>query len=109
MDWRSDPCWLLKPAYGNNGDDVILRAQETDREWERRTRTVGRHPDRWVAQRRFDTVPISSPAGIVYPCIGVYTIDGHACGIYGRYGTGALIDYAAVDVAVLVEHARAPR
>ena len=38
----------------------------------------------------------------MYPCLGVYTIDGRAAGIYGRIAPKPFIDYAAVDVAVLV-------
>jgi hypothetical protein len=38
---------------------------------------------------------------MMYPCLGVYTIDGRAAGIYGRLSARPLVDYAAVDVAVL--------
>ena len=60
-------------------------------------------PRGWVAQRRFDASPLDSPVGGIYPCLGVYTVDGKAAGIYGRFSTKPLIDYSAVDAAVLVE------
>jgi hypothetical protein len=55
-----------------------------------------------VAQRRFAVVPVAGPDGPVHPCIGVYTVDGRAAGIYGRITTRPIIDYAATDIAVLV-------
>jgi hypothetical protein len=39
---------------------------------------------------------------MIFPCLGVYTVNGKAVGIYGRYSPRPLIDYAAVDVAVLI-------
>ena len=103
VDWQRNHCWVLKPAYGNTGDDVLMHRGEFEREWARLTKDVRRRPDRWIAQRRFESDGIDTPIGPVHPCIGVYTIDGRAAGIYGRYSTEALIDWKAVDVAVLVE------
>jgi hypothetical protein len=41
--------------------------------------------------------------GARHCCLGVYTIDGRAAGIYGRMAPRPLIDDRAEDVAVLVE------
>ena len=38
----------------------------------------------------------------LYPSIGIYTIDGHAAGAYGRIAERPLIDGRARDTAVLV-------
>jgi len=37
-----------------------------------------------------------------FPCIGVYTVDGHVAGAYGRLGSQPLINGKAQDIAVLV-------
>jgi len=37
-----------------------------------------------------------------YPSVGIYTIDGHAAGAYGRIAERPLIDGRARDAAVLV-------
>jgi hypothetical protein len=97
--------WLLKAALSNTGDDVIvpglagrgrrLAALLEARLW----------PARWVAQRRFEATPLRTPAGIAFPCLGVYTVNGAAAGVYGRLAPRPLIDFAAVDVAVLVRGA----
>jgi hypothetical protein len=39
----------------------------------------------------------------MYPCLGVYTIDGRASGMFGRLASRALIDFAATEAAVLVD------
>ena len=94
--------WLLKAALSNTGDDVILpglagRARRLaafvqSRLW----------PSHWVAQRRFEATPLRTTVGLAYPCLGVYTVNGAAAGVYGRLAPRPLIDFAAVDVAVLV-------
>jgi hypothetical protein len=102
VDWVDDPAWLVKSALCNTGDTVAIRALLTDRQWKLAAREVRWHPGHWIAQRRFDVQPVESPAGNIYPCIGVYTINGSPAGIYGRFSRNELIDFAAVDVAVLI-------
>jgi hypothetical protein len=102
VDWRRDTDWLLKAAFGNNGDEVIDRAAVSPRIWRRASWEARLWPGAWVAQRRFAALPVETPAGPMFPCLGVYTVDGQAAGIYGRLAAKPLIDYAAVDVAILV-------
>lgn len=99
--WRRDPDWLLKGTFSNNGDEVIGR-EGPGRDWRKAAWSARLWPADWVAQRRFRALPVNTPAGPMYPCLGVYTVDGRAAGIYGRLSLRPLIDYAAVDVAVLV-------
>jgi len=42
------------------------------------------------------------PAIPLHPCIGVYTVDGKAAGIYGRLSVRPVVDCTAFDTAVLV-------
>lgn len=102
-DWRHDDRWLLKSAYCNTGDTVTIRSLLSPAKWRRALRTLRWSPGSWVAQERFAIVPVPSCDGPVYPCIGLYVINGEPAGIYGRYSRSALIDYAAVDAAVLVD------
>ena len=102
-DWAAaDDGWLLKSAYCNNGDAVGIRDRLDAKRWKAVVHSVRWHPRRWVAQRRFDTVPVDTPAGPVHPCIGVYTINGKAAGAYARITTRPFIDFAAVDAALLL-------
>ncbi len=71
-------------------------------QWHDVVRTVSRNPATWVAQKQFMIRAIESPVGPIYPCVGVYTIDGRVAGIYGRFSHNPLIDFAAIDAAVLI-------
>jgi len=101
--WRRDARWLLKTAFCNTGDSVSSPLTMPRRNWFRSAADATVFPNRWVAQRRFESLTIDTPLGPVYPCIGVYTIGGRACGIYGRLSRTPVVTYAAADVAVLVE------
>ena len=71
--------------------------------WAKLCRCVEKHPERWVVQRRFDPVPIPSQPGPIHPCIGIYTINGRAAGVYARASLRRVTDYAAMDVALLID------
>ena len=96
--------WILKAAYANTGDTVLSPAWPTRpglgaarfQSWIR--------PRKWLAQRRFESSPLATPLGPMHACLGVYTVDGRAAGIYGRLSTEPVIDYLARDVAVLVNN-----
>jgi glutathionylspermidine synthase len=101
-NWLRDDSWLVKSALCNTGDTVVVRSLLSNDQWRSATRAVRGQPAAWVAQRRFAACPIQAPAGPIYPCIGVYTVNGCPTGIYGRISRTPVIDFAAVDVAVLV-------
>jgi glutathionylspermidine synthase len=101
--WRRDEGWVLKSAFCNNGDDLAIPGESGVREWRQAARAALLAPGRWIAQRRFASVPLATPAGPVHPCLGVYVVNGHAAGIYGRLAAKPLIDFQARDVAVLVQ------
>jgi glutathionylspermidine synthase len=103
--WRQEPRWLLKAAFANNGDEVHDRGW-SPRAWGRASWAARLWPWEWAAQRRFDPLQVATPDGMMYPCLGAYTIDGQAVGIYGRFSQRPVIDYAAVDVAVLMNEDR---
>jgi glutathionylspermidine synthase len=101
-DWLRDDSWLVKSALCNTGDTIVIRSLLSTDRWRSAMRAVRRDPAAWVAQKRFATCPIPAPTGPIYPCIGVYTVNGYPIGIYGRFSDSTVIDFAAVDVAVLI-------
>jgi glutathionylspermidine synthase len=100
--WHRDDSWLLKQAYCNTGDHVYIRPLMTKRAWSWLRWQLCWHADRWVAQRRFEAVPVDSPVGPLFPCIGIYTVDGQAAGVYARASPHRIIDGTAMDIAVLI-------
>jgi glutathionylspermidine synthase len=103
VPWRNDDTWLLKTSLCNTGDTVSVRSLMTPARWANVERSARWFPGEWIAQRRFEPLPLATPLGEAYPCIGVYTIDGRVCGAYTRLSYRPIVDYAAVDVALLIE------
>jgi glutathionylspermidine synthase len=102
VGWERDEAWVVKPAWGRVGEWIGLHRVTTEEEWRLIRRSVrwgGRH---WVAQRRFEAVPLPTADGPRYPCFGVYTVNGRAAGVYGRIARQPLINHQAQDVAVLL-------
>ncbi len=95
--------WVLKKAFCNTGDHVAIAEGPDRRRWSRAVWSARVQPDQWVAQRRFEALTIPTPRGPMYPCLGVYTVDGRAAGLFGRMSSQPLIDMSAVEVAVLLE------
>lgn len=93
---------VLKPVFGRVGDMIGIQGVTSAKEEWRIERAVRRHPRHWVAQQRFEAIPLSSPYGEVFPCIGVYTLDARVIGAYGRVARRPLIDHLAQDAAVLI-------
>jgi glutathionylspermidine synthase len=96
--------WLLKTAYCNNGDAVCIRDLMKPREWWQAKLRSRWSPDKWLAQRRFESLPMPTPLGPRHVCVGVYTVNGAAAGAYARLSQKAVTDYTAVDVALLIDH-----
>ena len=103
--WEAGDDWVLKLAYSNTGDEVHIPELMNREAWNVARRMIKKDPARWIAQRRFHALPINSDLGLVYPCIGVYVIDGRAAGAYARVATKPVIDYAAMDAALLIHEA----
>jgi glutathionylspermidine synthase len=101
--WKRDPGWVLKPTLGRVGDGIGLVGATPEKEWEQIRRDVRFGPRWWAAQRKFTAIPMEIEGEAVYPCVGVYTIDGRAAGAYGRVARKPIINHLAQDAAVLVE------
>jgi len=108
--WETDsiasPRWVLKEAYCNTGDTVISAGWSSRYRFLQGVCAARLRPRQWIAQRRFETTPIPTPLGAMRPCIGVYTVNGKACGLYGRISPLPVIDYQAIDIPILIRRSR---
>jgi hypothetical protein len=102
--WSRDEGWLVKTAMCNTGDTVSIRELMPPAQWLRTRLAVQLFPGNWVAQRRFESVPVATPAGPQHVCLGVYSVNGRVAGAYARLSKKPVIDFAAVDVALLLEN-----
>jgi len=94
--------WVLKPAFGRVGEDVGIRGVTEASQYRAILRAARKREELWIVQRRFEVVPIPTEKGNVFPCIGVFTVNGKMAGLYGRAAHTPLVDHDALDVAVLV-------
>jgi glutathionylspermidine synthase len=94
--------WVFKPVLGRVGEDVAIAGITEQRAYKEIVKDVKCHPNDWIAQRRFNTLPLETHSGVRYPCLGIFTLDGHAVGVYGRIAAKPLIDHDAQDIAVLI-------
>jgi hypothetical protein len=93
--------WVLKPALGRVGEGIGIRDVVGTGEMRRIARSARWWPASWVAQRRFHPTAVTVGATRLFPCLGVYTLDGRVIGSYGRVAPLPLIDSRAADAAVL--------
>ena len=103
INWLNDRRWLLKTAYCNTGDTVTMPGVANRQTYLKAVSNALLFPRNWVAQECFETFAITTPLGQMYPCLGVYTINGKAAGIYGRMAKQPVINFGAIDVAVLTQ------
>ena len=101
--WSRDDGWLVKTAMCNTGDTVSIRDLMPAQQWLQTRLSVWLRPGQWIAQRRFESVPLPTPAGPRHVCVGVYTVNGRTAGAYARLAEKPLIDFTAVDAALLLE------
>ena len=101
--WVGDDHWLLKTAMCNTGDTVSSRPWMPQSLWRQIRFKVMLHPGNWIAQRRFESLPVATPNGLRHVCVGVYTVNGRAAGAYTRLSPEPLINFAAIDVPLLLE------
>lgn len=102
LSWFDNGDWLLKTAYCNTGEAVSIRDQMKTRHWWQSKLSSRLWPHKWIAQKRFESVPLPTPDGPRHVCVGVYTVNGKAAGAYARMSAKPLIDYMATDVALLI-------
>ena len=106
VHWQRSEEWVLKPALGRVGEDVLIAGVTPPQEARRIARDVRRHPSHWIAQRRFVATPMRVGGRDCYPSVGVYTVNGRVAGAYGRIADKPLIDARARDAAVLISGVR---
>ncbi len=94
--------WVVKPIFGRVGEDIAIPSVTSPDSYKQILKNARRHPSQWIAQKRFEAMPIYMENEMLFPAIGVFTLNGRAIGIYGRIAKKPLIDNDAQDVVVLI-------
>jgi len=97
--------WVFKPAYGVSGRGIVVEGVTKKLAFEATVERARRHPSKWAAQRRFESVPVLTERGPGHVCLGIYTVNGAFSGIFARIKGNALIDSRSLSIPVLIPEA----
>ncbi len=96
--------FIYKPVYGRVGERISIKEACKEDEYIKILKDVKKHPKQYLAQKKFQSVPLKSNEGIEYHiCLGSYTIEGKHAGYYARMSPYPRIDSYASDIPVLIE------
>ncbi len=100
---NKDEKWIFKPALGRVGEGISIKEAISSKEYNQILKNVKKHPKEWIAQRKFESVPLKTENGEQFHlCVGVFAIDGKSAGFYGRISPYARIDANAKDIPILI-------
>lgn len=96
---------VLKRAFGRMGDAVEVGALNSPADWEAAIKFASSRPREFAVQERFLVQPMAFAGGLLYPTIGVYTVNGRFAGYYSRVAPQPFITHEAFYVATVLEAA----
>lgn len=96
--------FIYKPIYGRVGERISIKEACKGNEYEKIIKDVKKHPKQYLAQKKFESLPIKGEDGKEYHvCLGSYIIEGEHAGYYARISEYPRIDSYAADIPVLIE------
>lgn len=96
--------YIYKPACGRVGEKISIKEACVDDEYDNILEDVKKHPNEYVMQKKFSSLPFDGNDGKQYHiCLGSYTVDGKHSGYYARISTSPRIDSNSADIPVLIE------
>jgi glutathionylspermidine synthase len=93
---------VLKGVFGRMGDSVVIGALVSESQWSEALAAAARSAEAFCVQERFRVRPLASGAGLLYPAIGIYLVNGRFAGYYSRAAAQPLITHEAFHVATVV-------
>lgn len=96
--------YIYKPACGRVGEKISIKEACKGNEYKTILKDVKKHPQKYLAQKRFLSQPLLGEMGEEYHvCLGSYTVNGSHAGYYARISNLPRIDSNAADIPVLIE------
>jgi hypothetical protein len=94
--------WVFKPAFGVGGQGIGMAGVSKKVVFKEIAEEARRDNSKWVTQRRFESVPVSTERGPGHVCLGIFTYDGLAAGVFARIKGKPLIDRHAMSIPILI-------
>ncbi len=99
--------FIFKPACGRVGEGIGIPEACRENEYKEILKDVKQRPKKYLAQRRFESLPLPGGAGgAFHVCLGAYGVQGAFAGYYARVSHTPRIDSHAADIPVLIEGER---
>jgi len=95
--------WVLKPALGRVGEGLYVPGVTPPEQAARIRGSVRRYARYWAAQEPFAILPLEESQGLLYPCIGVFTVNGRSAGTYARLSRSGVTDGFSFEAAALTK------
>jgi glutathionylspermidine synthase len=95
--------WVIKHAFGRMGDTVVMGSLVGPSQWSDALREAVSRPENYLVQECFPVAPLQFEAGLLYPTIGAYVVNGRFAGYYSRAAASPFLNHEAYHVATLVE------
>ena len=96
--------FIYKPVYGRVGERISIKEACKGDEYQKIIKDVKRHPKQYLAQKKFESLPLKGENAEEYHiCLGSYIIEGEHAGYYARISKYPRIDSYAADIPVLIE------
>ena len=96
--------FIYKPVYGRVGEKISIKEACKGDEYKKIMKDVTKHPKQYLAQKKFESLPLKGAEGKEYHiCLGSYIIEGEHAGYYARISEYPRIDSYAADIPVLIE------
>lgn len=96
--------FIYKPVYGRVGEKISIKEACKGDEYKKIIKDVKKHPKRYLAQKKFESLPLKGDDGKEYHvCLGSYIVEGEHAGYYARISEYPRIDSYAADIPVLIE------
>ena len=106
-DGKNKEGFIFKPACGRVGEGIGIKEACLDDEYEKILKDVKKHPKQYLAQKKFNSKPLTSDEGEnFHVCLGSFSVEGKAAGYYARISKTPRIDSNAADIPVLIERSK---
>ena len=95
--------YIYKPACGRVGEKISIEEACEKDEYEAILKDVKKHPNKYLAQKKFISRPLEIDNQEFHVCLGSYTVNASHAGYYARISNKPRIDSEAKDIPVLIE------
>lgn len=94
---------VVKRGFGRIGEEVLMGMLHSDEEWREALLWPLGEPSEWIVQDRFEVAPAKIGDEAMYPCLGVYLVEGTFAGYFTRVAPLPFITYNAYEVPTWIE------